>query len=143
MGNPKAANIFKKEVKPKALPVGSPGIKEIYCFFQENRPSIQKNKTQHKEELMGSSKTTGESESESDTGEEDSDENDESKLSTNQTTVTMKEVDEDSDSEESEEETLSQTTVDPSKTGINGADKDDSESDSSEDETEGASAKKE
>ena len=50
--NPKVANLFKKELKPKALPVGSPGIKEIYSFFEANSPAAVKRK---KPEHMGSS----------------------------------------------------------------------------------------
>ena len=42
--NPKAANLFKKEVKPKALAVGSPGIKEIYTFFEANSPAGKRKK---------------------------------------------------------------------------------------------------
>jgi len=43
--NPKAANLFKKDVKPKALEVGSPGIKEIYNFFETNSPAAKKKKS--------------------------------------------------------------------------------------------------
>ena len=38
----KIANSFKKEVKPKALPVGSPGMKEIVSHFMNSPKGVKR-----------------------------------------------------------------------------------------------------
>jgi hypothetical protein len=36
--DPKVANMFKKNQKPKGLPTDSPGLKEIVNFYEQNSP---------------------------------------------------------------------------------------------------------
>jgi hypothetical protein len=36
--DPKVANVFKKNQKPKGLPTDSPGLKEIVNFYEKNSP---------------------------------------------------------------------------------------------------------
>jgi len=38
----KCANAFKKEHKPKALPVGSPGMKEVMSHFTNSPKAIKR-----------------------------------------------------------------------------------------------------
>merc|ERR1712106_356165 len=115
--NPKAANLFKKDAKPKALAVGSPGMKEIYTFFEANSPAAKKKKS-----VIAVVKAA----EKEDEAEEDSDEEEAAAPAVNGAAVNGDAEDDDSDSDEEEDEETKKTNG----AVVNGdAEEDDSDSD--------------